>query len=425
MIQTFAEESPIPSHLYRLFGTRTGIINNLADILPDPESNRGVAVTSSTARIGTLFGREGFDPPLRTGGKGQTLAEKTITCIGETVERYCSYWPAADAETASYAEMQRQEDVSVPDYDYLDIYDRGEHDDFAPFTRETPILWEQGTNILTGRPVMMPSGLVRANAGTHHDGVLFYGSSNGNAAGQSLLSTAVRSFLEVIERDAFMRTWCRQRSPPAVDLDDYPASRKLISEYVEDSAHEIVILELDSPFTIPTVGAVRYSTDGSFPSFAICAASALEPEAAVQEAVLETIQSEPFQRQARIDTDVEEIDIDEVMNLDDNFIYYTHPENFDDVSVLLASRDVKTELPTPPEPSTPRDELQYLCREFERVGVTPVLLDITTADVRDVGLRVTSGVVPELVGLSPPAALPKHHPVFEDETITTTPHPFP
>jgi ribosomal protein S12 methylthiotransferase accessory factor YcaO len=58
-------------------------------------------------------------------------------------------------------------------------------------------------------------------------------------------------------------------------------------------------------------------------------------------------------------------------------------------------------------------------------GCTPIAFDLTTRDVRDVGLAVTRVFVPELVPLTLPFALPSNHPAFDGQELTDQPHPFP
>jgi len=113
------------------------------------------------------------------------------------------------------------------------------------------------------------------------------------------------------------------------------------------------------------------------------------------------------------------------------------PEHFEAVTHLLegdvrvVSPDVTATEDAPVSERLERDlddpqrELKYALKAV-RAGIdsTPISVDLTPPDVRELGMYTTSVYVPELVDISPPALPPIEHPGLS-HFETRAPHPFP
>jgi thiazole/oxazole-forming peptide maturase SagD family component len=211
-----------------------------------------------------------------------------------------------------------------------------------------------------------------------------------------------------------------------VDPGAFPAVERFLADTVGPGPPELALLALDSPLDIPCVAAVGYDDSDAFPAFVVSAAADFDPGRAMRDAVVEVLQGWFFLWRLRLLRWEGSVDPDRVVvDFEDNALYYALPDGFEEASFLLDSPTEVTAFPESPSPSNPRETLSAVLDRFEAAGVTPVGFDLTTPDVREVGLVVARVVAPELVDLSPPAALPAAHPAFEGESVTTKPHPFP
>ncbi|PSP85001.1 bacteriocin biosynthesis protein SagD [Halobacteriales archaeon QS_1_68_17] len=415
----------LPGTYRRLFGSRTGIVNGLWHVPPDPAGGGLVVSVPETADVEWLVGAD-HDLDLAPTGKGLQLETAHAGAVGEVIERYCLCWPPTDLPRASHERLREQERV-VP-FDYLDVYsaaDRAEQ--FAPFDRTTPVCWDRGLDLLTGERIAVPAELVWYRTGPlGGEPVHLPGSSSGAAAARSLVDALGRGLLELVERDAFMRTWCRQRTPAAVDRDDWPAVDRFVSTVTGPGPPTVKLLGLASPVEIPTVAAVGYDDRGSFPAFVVGAGAALDPREAMRDAVLEVAQGWHYLSTLRAERTVEDVDAGSVVaNFEDNALHYAHPDQREDVAFLVDAPVEPFSFPDPPATSAPTERLAVVCRRLDAAGATPVGFDVTTPDVADVGLAVARTVVPELLALSPPSVLPSAHPAFAGASVTDRPHPFP
>lgn len=420
-------DAVLDQRLRRLFGSKTGLVNEIRHMPPDRGHPDVVVATPELASVGRLYGTD-TELDLGVAGKGRSLRAAYLRALGEGIERYCLCWPDGDRmERSSHAELASSSGVTVPDFETLDVYGSREGDTLAPFDRDTPLYWTRGTDLVSGDTVAVPSERVWLRTGAlSGEPVRFPGSSNGAAAGQSYPAALSRAVFELIERDAFMRVWCRQTSPPAVDLDRFPRVADVLESSFGEAAPDVTVLALESPLDVPVVATVATDfPDGS--AFLVSASAAFDPAEAMLDSLLEIGQGLGHLYELGLEYDAEDIDVSAVVDdLERNVAYYADPANFDEVAFLLEGPEATTDaFPDAPSPDGARETLEHLYRRFDAAGVRPVAVDVTTSDVREVGLCVARVVAPDLVPLSPPAGLPRTHPAFDGEEVTRKPHPFP
>ncbi|MFC7081171.1 YcaO-like family protein [Halorussus caseinilyticus] len=419
----------IDRRYHRAIGSKTGLINSVYLSLPnrqDPETYLSIPETAELERL------VGTEDRLNLGlsGKGTDLDKTVMSAIGETIERYCLCWPDARDQMVEATYEEIQDRGEVVDWEYLNVFgEEFREQQLDPVSKDTELLWTTGTNLLTGEDVYVPSEYVWIrvqsldNLPWH-----FLGSSSGCAAGGSLRSALLGSIYEAVERDAFMRTWCRQSSPEQISLDGYPEVREVKEDLMENEYLDVDLFEFDSDIDIPTVGVAFTNQRDERPKFIMGGSAALDPTTTMIEAMNEAAQGWPYSNYMATEYDVEEIDAeDAVDNFDVNILYYGLPENYDEVSFLMEGEPTAMADRDYPDPTgwSEQEELDYCLDQLEDAGCTPIAFDMTTPDAREVGISVTRVFIPELVFLSPPAALPTEHPEFDGETLTDKPHPYP
>lgn len=409
-----------------LVGSKTGVVNGLYSTLQSrgiPQASLSQPITCEVA----LLADSDHRLDLALGGKGEDVGGSFMSSIGETVERYCLCFPPdeEDLVRATYDEVAER--GRVVDYDYLDIAD-GEivGEQLAPFDRDTEIYWTQGRDLLTDELVYVPAELVWIEAGPLTETESrFLGTSNGAAAGQTLEDAVLSAIYELVERDAFMRTWARQETPEKIEIDRFPEIAEFVSERIENEYLTAHLLDYDSPLDVPAVGAVVTNDRGERPGFLIGGAAAADPVEAMRHGLVETIQGWPYLAEIAIDQDVENLDPgDPSNNFDGNVLYYAMPENFEEVSFFLEGGFTDESFDRREDLSA-TEEYRFVLERLRDAGCTPIAFDVTTPDVARTGVEAARVVVPELVTLSPPFTVPVNHPAFDGESVTRKPHPYP
>lgn len=441
-VETHDRDGPLAAEHRRGIGGLTGIVSECYVSSParsDPETRLSIP---DTADIPALVGLDG-DLDLGVSGKGESIAASVTSAVGETIERYCLCWPDQALVYGSYDELADR--WRLPPWEYLDVHTPDQRADvLEPLARETELPWAIGTDLRSGESIPVPAELVWMRVGPlAGEPQRFPGSSSGCAAGTGTIDAVVRSLYEAIERDAFLRTWCEQRSPPSIEVpSEHPAAAHL--DRVRTGTAEPHVFGYESPTGIPAVGAALVDDRDRQPVFVTGGAAALDPTAAIADALDEVAQGWPYTKYLATQHDLETIDAsDATDNFDENVLYYSLPERFDEVSFLLEGpsigvddltlvSDRKTEAePRVGEGDTGTDresrvaELRRLLSALEAIDATPIAFDLTTPDAAAMGIAVTRVVVPEMVPLTPPAILPRAHPAFDDRQVTTKPHPYP
>jgi thiazole/oxazole-forming peptide maturase SagD family component len=423
----FTKSTPIlEGNAIDLMGSKTGLVNGLYSTLQSrgiPQASLSQPITSEVA----LLADSDHRLDLALGGKGEDITGSFMSSIGETVERYCLCFPPNEEDLVEATYEEVSERGRVIDYDYLDIADPdivGEQ--IAPFDRDTEIYWTQGRDLVTDELVFVPAELVWIEAGPLTDvEARFLGTSNGAAAGQTLEDAVLSAIYELVERDAFMRTWARQQTPDRIPLDRFPEIEEFASERIENEYLTAHLLDYDSVLDIPAIGAVVTNDRGERPGFLIGGSAAADPVDAMRHGLVETIQGWPYLAEIAIDQDIENLDPgDPANNFDGNVLYYAMPENVGEVEFFLEGDQTDREFERRRNLTT-EEEYQFCLEQLADAGFTPIAFDVTTPDVERTGIKATRVVIPELVMLTPPFTVPVNHPAFDGETVSHKPHPYP
>ncbi|WP_276299187.1 YcaO-like family protein [Halorussus lipolyticus] len=416
-------DEPLPPEYNRLVGTKTGLVSNLAHSSLDRSGPRARVGSVDHADLGWLGA--GHTADIEAGGKGLDARATLTGTLGEFAERYCLHWPREEALTeGSHDEMADRGEV--PDFEYLTAYgqdDLGPDDPewLAPLSRETTLPWVAGTNLLTGEESYVPAELVWNRAGklTEYPRAVV-GTSNGAAAGPTLESALLSGLYEVVERDAFVTTWCEQTPPPRVDPDAVPELADRRDRLLPGDHRSLSVFEYDGTVDVPTYGAAIVDDRERFPKFAIGGSADFNPIAAATDAMVEAAQAFPYLEHVRAEYDLDAIDPTSIWNFTENTLLYARPENFDRVSFFVAGEET-----TLPEAQRVEDELATCLDRLDAAGCTPVAVEVTTPDVREVGIRAVRVVVPELVPFPPSSLPPTEHPQLADVDVPEMPHPYP
>lgn len=417
------QTQPISDSLAPFLGTRTGLVSRVAATFPSRSTPQFVQTTPSLADLDTLVGGDN-STQLGVSGKGSTLEASVTTCVGEAVERYCLLFDHEDLlETGSHTEMDAEFD-HVVDFELIDRYTAEQlkrHDQIGPVARDAEMTWCPATNLLAGDETFVPAELLLYDTPDDYPST-YIGTTNGAAAGPSL-SSAVRSGLyEYIERDAIMRMWYTQTTPPRLSVHQFDTIPPSFAPESETNHLSVYLFSVDSPLAVPVVGCAIVDERDKTPKVVVGGGAGPTYEDAVEDALAEAAQVRPYVfRMIQERESVDQIDERNINNFNDNVLYYAAPEQFDDVSFLLEG-----ETTTHP---TPRDrgdsELQWLLGEFRKADLMPLALDITSTDVRQAGLTVVKTLVPGLLPLSLPSIPHAHHPRVRSETVSNKPHPYP
>ncbi len=155
----------------------------------------------------------------------------------------------------------------------------------APFSPRRKYLWVTGSDTQTGAQVRLPAEFIHALSGLperFRRRPCTNSSTSGVAAWTDPEGALCKATLELIERDAFVRSWLAQKPLPQMVTSSLPAAARQRVSALQQAGYRVAVVELR--VALASVFAVFIQGCGR-PFTAITAAADLAPEAALGRAL--------------------------------------------------------------------------------------------------------------------------------------------
>lgn len=383
-----------------LVDSDVGIIRHVQEERKEAGAPDFVCFSAQTCRIPGL-NRSGYDKPLFGSGFSTDRARAFTKAIGEAIERYCAGnysledFPLTAYESASFPCVKPEEFAPYTPSQYSQP-----RFPFAPLDRKTAVRWVPALDLLSGDTRHVPAAMVfLPYLGDKEAGErpLTPQISTGLACHTNPTLAAISAICEVIERDAVAITWQARLSWPQVRLNTLsPHNFDLIARLHRPGA-SIVLLNMTMDHSIPVIFAVMTSTVPAAPALVVAAAAHLDPEEAVRKSLEELAQIWSFAQREKSSHPKFSPGIGWEHVVDPKShaaVYYDHanvaPAKFLIESTKQVSFDEVTNCCT----RIPVHDLRLLADKIRAVNRRVLLADVTSEDVRDLGLFVLRAVIP-------------------------------
>lgn len=420
-------------------GAGYGIIRAVWDLPIEPDDPRLFHAAAQTASCEPLFNRTCFD---RNGGSGLTRELARASAVGEALERYAAAaYDERDIISASYAELT-DEGLRALAPGSIPLYSERQYSSpgfpYRPLRPESRISWTWGTSLVSHHQVLVPACLVFIPF--LGDSEIAHAVSTGLACDISPLGAALNGLYEVIERDAVMIMWMGQLPAPRLEIDRLPGLDDLFDRVFEPSGLEFVVSNISTDLGVPAVFALAIDRSNDGLALTAGAAANTDYERAALKALTEAAQGRLWLKNEHAEGRLGQIlDRREVATFEDHVRWFGHHRHLGYVNFLRTSA---------PEAALPeaegRDDLSQES-QLERIvsilanhDLDVIVVDVTPADVKDLGFTVIRTLVPGLVELNSHQLLPRkgsrrlyevpcrlgYGPRGEDD-MSDVPHPFP
>lgn len=415
------ESGDISPQFHRTLGSLTGLIRDIS--ITRPERGAPAIFTSQIdpGQLTQVFDDKDGHREIEVSGKGWTRRQCQMGTVGEALERYALAGLASDTHhQASYDDIATSSDSQVIPIDYLQRLTEPQIDtlnSLQAFSRGIMLDWVTGTDLTTGRSVKVPTQLLAGLPPSSTSDLCFLSTTNGVAVGQSLSAATLAGLLEFIERDAFLRAWHRQEPPVRVQVPE-GTIRDRFEDRLQSDVLEFNLFHLPSPLSVPVIGCAILDDRDVGPSVVIGCGAALDRTAAIDDALLEGVQSYYYATYLLSEAEAYPQNPQEIYDFERNVLYYSQEAQRDAISFLWEGQETTTS-------SCELSCLSDLVSRFTDEQITPLAVDLTLPDIADLGVHAVAVFVPELLDLSRPALPHRDHPVLSKQGICPDPHPLP
>jgi len=368
--------------------------------------------------------------------------------LGEAVERYCAaIYDLDDLPVARYRDLRMKAVHPKSMTVYREDQFRQSGFPWAPFTDDSLVTWTQGRSLISGERILVPAATVYIPF--HYKqpiktAPILQPISTGLACGSSFEEAAVSGLSEAVERDAFTITWQARLSRPRILMGSLPkAAADLVGRF-KTVGIDVHLINITTDLGVSTILSLALTNATTSPALAVAAATDASPERAVIKSLEELAHTRKYSKRLQLSMAPLEVRTDEghpnVRDQHDHLRFYC--SQFSKAFAQFAWSSSETcsfeSLPDLSKGDT-KSDLQALVETVSAAGLDPIACDVTTSDIRSLGLRVVRVVVPGLHPLCmghrnrslgtrrlyevPPKL--GYRGLKRDESDNPYPHPFP
>jgi ribosomal protein S12 methylthiotransferase accessory factor len=391
----------LPAPLRKAASPYTGLVRSLEECLCAGTDPRHFRFACEVGRGHGLLGSS-LDHLSGIGGAGLTRSDAAAASVGEAIERYsATYVPHERIVVASARELG--DEAVAPER--FALFSEAQHAAsgfrFRPFTAETRVPWVAGWSLRDGERAWLPAELVfLADCVPAEGSRIGYATSSGMACAEQLDDALVRGLCEVLERDAFMIVWASRLSLPHLDWSAHDALDALDQKLFAGLGLGYAAIDLSPVHSVPMVLGVVRAPGGFAGALGVGAGTAPTVERAWWKALSEAFAARSASAKLALVHDGDAGSDRGVESFEDHIRHYADHGHAAAADFLDASM-VRAEAASiePLDGDSPAGHVAALCGRVESAGSSAYAVDVTSPDVRELGLTVVKVLAPELCAL--------------------------
>jgi ribosomal protein S12 methylthiotransferase accessory factor len=281
------------------------------------------------------------------------------------------------------------EQYERPDFPYL------------PFTERTPVRWVPGVDLDDGRPCRVPAARTlvpyEVPQGDDAEAAIAPATSAGLAAALTLEAAESAGLVGLLRDDAAAVLWHRRQAPPQIRVETLSDANYELVERFESTVGRLTLLDARTELDVPVVVACLPGQTAGMPARVFAAGAGVNAETAVREALEELALVLRYSREIQeappplADTDEEPAD--PVGHLR----YWCSADHTGEADFLFASSE-RVDFQSLPalDAGDAAGTRRALVERLGAAGLEVFAADLTTPDLRDLGVLVVRVVAPAL-----------------------------
>ncbi len=335
------------------------------------------------------------------GGASTDRAIAMAKALGEAVERYCS--AMYKKEELPLASFSKASFPCVSPSDFA-LFSQEQYSKttfpFSPFGIDTSIRWAQASDLMKGGACYVPAEMTFTpyfadrEKGERH---ITQSITTGLACHNGRTKATISAICEVIERDAFTITWQACLGRPHIRVETLSAFNRDLVKRLERIESAVTLLNLTMDVGVPTVLSVLRSQVPDAPALVFAASADLDPEEAVRKSLEELAHTRRLAQLLKTELPpyVPNANFENVINQDIHVQLYcdhgnTHMANF----IFESDQRIGFDEIENSATGDPETDLTTILKKVDKLGHRVLVVDLTTPDVREVGLFVVRALIP-------------------------------
>jgi ribosomal protein S12 methylthiotransferase accessory factor len=336
-----------------------------------------------------------------TGGASTSREIALCKAVGEAIERYCSAiyeqgeLPLTSFDNATFPCVFPDEFALYQEEQYAQ-----EKFPLAPFTRKTLLRWAPAETLSSGDVSYVPASMVYAPYypdPASSEASITQCITTGLACHLTHAQAIIAAICEVIERDAFTITWQARLIRPQLRLETLSESNRDLVDRFERIGSDIKLIDLTMDHGIPTILSALRSGRANAPALVFAASSDLNPEQAVRKSLEELAHTRRLAQILKAERPLFSTS-PPYANVDyqDAHVHMYCDPAYAPLAEFIFSSEKYVDLQQLPNLATGNPELDaaVLTERVSAVGHRIFIADLTTEDVRALGLSVVRAVIP-------------------------------
>lgn len=386
-----------------------GLVSRIRELPPvegEPNFNVHLSHLDSVARIlsdRTLLGREDDIGNSDGAGTGLDAERAQLVSIAEALERYSvAAWGDEDFITASESELSA-EFVSPMRWPRCSAQElSSKTSQLRRYDPTVPIRWVRAWSLTRKAEVLVPAIAVYLHMPYISDSERFIrGITTGAAVHSTLEKATLSGLLEVIERDAVSLVWLQRLQLPGVEFDiqDLSEEVSLHHSIAEASNLQMRLFDATTDFGVPVLYALQLSESDPVLSQVVGATCALSPEEALAKLYRE-LSSIRIALRGYINSYEGRVPDPSKVSVVGGAVHNATRTRRDVFKFLLENHKSSKNLLGMPDLSQEKDPLTKIVNLLAGKGAEVLVVDITTDEARQVGMKVVKVLVPEAMPVS-------------------------
>lgn len=377
---------------------RVGIIRHLIEVKREAGAPDFFAFYARACDTSAFCGQRNFSD---AGGASTDRRIAMAKAVGEAVERYCAAFyypeelPLCSFDSAPFRCIQPDRFALYSERQY---YQAGFP--YVAFTNATPVRWTPGVDLTSGQTFHLPAAMVfipYVYVQRSGEPPIAQSISTGAACHCSMAEAAIGAICEVIERDAFTITWQAQLAMPQIMSETLSELNQDLVGRLEETGASVVVLNITMDHGIPTILSVLRSDSPEAPGLVFAAATHLNPELAVRKSLEELAHTRRMAQELKMTRPpfVPEPGFENVVTQTCHVLLYCDQKNSGLADFLFAS-EKRVSFDDIPNISrgNPDSDLDTLVHGLAVLNYQVLVVDLTTSDIRDLGLHVVRAIIP-------------------------------